>query len=77
MGSLERRLGNLETHADKSREDEEAAQSREVLKRMTKDELSAYVDVLRRMKAGEEPGEEDRLISRRVQELYEEVRNGH
>ena len=71
--SIKRRLESLETHADKSREGEEATNSREVLRRMTDDELSVYVDVLRRMKAGASPGEEDRSILRRVHELYEEV----
>lgn len=32
---------------------------------------------LEQLNPGEEPGEEDKPISRRVQELYEEVRNGH
>ena len=77
MGSLECRLGDLEAHADKSREDEGAAESRRVLRRMTDDELSAYEGALRRMLDGEEPAPSDAAILARIQELREEVTSGY
>jgi hypothetical protein len=75
VGSLERRLEDLEARADKSREDERAAESREVLRRMTDDELSAYLSALCRLKAESAPLDEDRAILDRVTQLYDEVRS--
>jgi hypothetical protein len=43
------------------------------MRRLTDDELRAYVDVLRRMRDGEEPEEKDEPILVRVKELREEV----
>jgi hypothetical protein len=77
MGSLERRLGDLEAHADKSREDKGAAESCRVLRRMTNDELRAYEGALRRMLDGEELAPDDAAILARVQELREEVMGGY
>ena len=74
MGSLERRLGNLEARGATTRAEEKDRVSREALRRMTTEDLRAYVDALRRMKAGEVLGEEARAILRRFEELYEEVR---
>lgn len=78
MGSIniKRRLEDLETRNAASRVDEEERVSREVMQRLIVEELQRYVSVLRRMKAGESPGEEDGPILQRVEELYEEVRNG-
>lgn len=76
MGSLERRLENLEVRADVRCEDGRAAASRKVIARLSTPELRVYVNVLRRMKDGESPGEEDRPILQRVEELYEEVERG-
>jgi hypothetical protein len=75
LGSLERRLGNLEACGTTTRAEEKDRVSREALRRMTTEDLHAYVDVLRRVKAGEGLGEEDRAILRRFEDLYEEVRD--
>lgn len=72
---MNRRLEALEARA--GRVDEGVAKTREVLPRMSTPELRAYVNVLRRMKAGEEPVEEDGAILAHVTTLYEEVRNEH
>ncbi len=73
MGSISNRLARLEYRAGVSPiGDEEAATSREVLSRMSVAELRAYTSALRRMKAGESPGEEDAVILARVETLYEE-----
>jgi hypothetical protein len=78
---LRDRLGRLEQSTQKHRSEAaneaEKRTSREVLRRMTDDELCAYVDVLSRMRDGEEPGEENVSILTRVQELREEVTSGH
>jgi hypothetical protein len=73
LGRLERRLEDLEARSRASREAEEIALTREVMRRLTDDELRAYVDVLRRMRDGEEPEEKDEPILVRVKELREEV----
>lgn len=73
MGSIEARLRHLEART--GRVDEGVATTREVMQRLTVEELRAYVSVLRRMKAGEKPVEDDGQILARVTELYEEVRN--
>jgi hypothetical protein len=51
--------------------------NKEVLRRMTDDELRGYVGALRRMRDGKEPAEDDGPIFARVEELREEVRNEH
>jgi len=75
VASLERRLQQLETHAHTSRREDEAAVDREVMRRLTLEELTRYERVLER--ALEEEGfvEEDRPILERVEQLYEEVAN--
>ncbi len=76
MGSLNRRLEALEARARASvRAAGGTTTTREVLSRMSVAELRAYTSALRRMKAGESPGEEDGPILQRVEELYEEVSN--
>lgn len=77
MGSMSDRLRRLEDRTGASRVDEGVATTREVLSRMSVEELRAYVSALRRMTAEVEPSKEDGPILRRVKELYEEVRNGN
>ena len=72
MASLERRLRQLETHADTSRREDEVAVGGEVMRRLTDEELGRYERALNR--ALEEGfAEEDRPILERVEWLYEEV----
>ena len=73
MASLERRLRQLETHADtSSRREDEAAIGGEVMRRLTDEELERYERALDR--ALEEGfAEEDRPILERVERLYEEM----
>ena len=74
MASLERRLQQLESHAHTSRQEDEAAVIREVMRRLTDEELERYERALDR--ALEEGfAEEDRPILERVERLYEEVAN--
>ena len=74
MASLERRLRQLEIHADTLRREDEEVVGREVLRRLTDEELERYDRALKR--ALEEGfAEEDRPILERVQRLYEEVAN--
>ena len=74
MASLERRLQQLETHAATLRQEDAEAIDREVLRRLTDEELERYERALKR--ALEEGfAEEDRPILERVQRLYEEVAN--
>ena len=74
MASLERRLRQLETHAATLRREDEEAIIKEVLSRLTDEELERYDRALKR--ALEEGfAEEDRPILERVQRLYEEVAN--
>ena len=75
MASLERRLRQLETHADTSRREDEAAVVREVMRRLTDEELECYEQALNRA-LQEGFAEEDRPILERVERLYEEVRRG-
>jgi hypothetical protein len=71
---LDARLGRLEARVDAAREEDRAAVSREVLRRMTDEELRAYEAAPRRAKeAVGEFTEEDRPILERAEELYEEV----
>lgn len=72
---MEQRLRHLEART--GRVDERAATSKKVMQRLTVEELRAYVNALRRMKAGEGPSEEDGPILQRVKELYEKERRGH
>jgi hypothetical protein len=62
------RLGRLEqlvlTDQGEAAKGAEKSISKEVLRRITDDELRTYVSVLRRMREGEEPGEEDKPILR-------------
>ena len=72
--SLERRLRQLEIHADALRREDAEAVGSEVLRRLTDEELERYDRALKR--ALEEGfAEEDRPILERVQRLYEEVAN--
>ena len=74
MASLERRLQQLETYASTLRREDEEAVGREVLHRLTDEELERYDLALKR--ALEEGfAEEDRPILERVQRLYEQVAN--
>lgn len=78
---LRNRLGRLEQSTQKHRseaaKEAEKRTSREVLRRMTDDELRAYHDALRRMLDEEEPAPEDEAILVRIQELREEVMGGY
>ncbi len=74
MVSVRRRLESLEARANKFRKGDEAV-SREVLRRMTDEELEAYDEVLRRALEGGGFIEEDRPILEPAEELYREVRN--
>jgi hypothetical protein len=79
LGSVSRRLERLEERARSSHEEAEertrSAENREVLRRMTDDELSAYLSALRRLRAESALLVEDRAILDRVTQLYEEVRS--
>lgn len=75
MGGVSRRLERLEDSAKTSREERKEAESREVLKRMTDEELRTYEAALRRARETGGFVEEDRLILERVEELREELRN--
>lgn len=74
LGSIERRLEDLEARSLASREDAGAALRSQVMRRLTDDELRTYAAALKRMVPGEE-NEEDVPILKRVREVYEEVRN--
>ena len=74
MAGLEGRLRRLEALEGRvgvpRGEDRETSRKREVLKRMSVEELRAYVAALRRAKAGEEPTDADGAIFARQRELY-------
>ena len=72
-----RRLERLEERLDHRDELFEDATSREVISRMTTEELREYRDALRRHIQTGEPVEEDAPILRRRAQLYEEVRDVH
>ena len=75
MGSLERRLERLES-LDPSSSADDRRVSREVLRRMTEEELNTYEEILERPTDQGEPVRtlpEDEPTVRRVWELYEEV----
>jgi hypothetical protein len=74
--NLKRRLEDLEERLGTDRESVEDAISREVIRRMTTEELREYRDALKRRIQTGEPAEEDAPIRQRWQELYEEVRSG-
>lgn len=75
MASLERRLRQLETHAATLRREEDGeAISREVLGRLTDEELKRFDQALERA-LEEGVAEEDGPVLERVQRLYEEVAN--
>ncbi len=69
-----RRLERLEKGRGLSPGERAARESREVLGRLTDEELDRLEAVVVRQEAGEEPTEEGRAIISRVEELQEEVR---
>ena len=69
---MRRRLAEVESRLP-APEDPRAARTRAVLKRMTLEELRAYVGALRRRRDGEPPAEGDEAIFARAWALYEEV----
>jgi hypothetical protein len=75
LGSLERRLEDLEGRSRASREAEEVALTRQVMRRLTDDELRTYAAILKRMMAGEVDEEAQAPILERVREVREEVRH--
>lgn len=78
MGRLGKRLRVLETSLEASLKYEETATreaiSREVLGRLTDEELGLYEAALNRMLAEKEPTAEDETVLYHVNQLYEEVR---
>jgi hypothetical protein len=74
-GRLRRLEGIAEAYQSEATKGLQEAIGREVLRRMTDDELRGYVGALRRMRDGKEPAEDDTPILARVEELREEVRN--
>ena len=73
MASLERRLQQLETYAATMRREDEEAVGREVMRRLTDEELEWYERALKRALGEEGYAAEDRPILERVQQLYEQV----
>ena len=71
--NLKRRLEDLEGRLGAGRESLKDAVSREVIRRMTTEELKEYRDALKRLIQRGEPAEEDAPIWHRWQQLYEEV----
>jgi hypothetical protein len=76
-GRLRRLEGIAEMHQSEAAKGVSEAINKEVLRRMTDDELRGYVGALRRMRDGKEPAEDDGSILARVEELREEVRHEH
>jgi hypothetical protein len=72
--NLKRRLEGLEERLEARVEPFEDAISREVVRRMSTEELREYRDVLKRLIDTGELVEEDAPILHRRQQLYEEVR---
>ncbi len=72
-----RRLERLEERLGVRAEPFEDAVSREVIRRMTTEELREYRDVLQRLTEIEKPAEEAAPILHRRQQLYEEVSGEH
>jgi hypothetical protein len=77
LGRLERRLEDLEARSRASREAEEVALIRQIMRRLTDDELRTYAATLKRMMAGEVDEEAQAPILERVREVREEVRHEH
>jgi hypothetical protein len=75
LGRLERRLEDLEARSRASREAEEVALIRQIMRRLTDDELRTYAATLKRMMAGEVDEEAQAPILERVREVREEVRH--
>jgi hypothetical protein len=79
--SLESRLRCLEvvveTRQSEATKGVQETISKEVLRRMTDDEVRGYVGTLRRIRDGKEPSEDDGPMLARVEELREEVRHEH
>jgi hypothetical protein len=71
--NLKRRLEGLEERIGTDRESLEDAVGREVIRRMSTEELREYRDALKRLIEGGEPAEEDAPIWHRRAQLYEEV----
>ncbi len=77
MGRIKGRLRRLEERAGtRPSEQRDDPVGREVLRRMTDEELEAYGAALRRHEALEDATDADRVIADRVKTLYEEVRDG-
>jgi hypothetical protein len=70
-----RRLEGLEARSRASREAEEVALIRQVMRRLTDDELRTYAATLKRIMAGEVDEEAQAPILERVREVREEVRH--
>lgn len=78
MGSLERRLGNLEARGATARVAEEEHVSREALSRLTDEDLRLVHAYLKRAtEEGGEPTEEEAGALRRYEVIKEEVRLGY
>lgn len=78
MGSLERRLEDLEARGAKTRVAEEERVSREALSRVTDEDLRLLHAYLKRAtEEGEGPTEEEGAALRRYEEIKEGVRNGN
>jgi hypothetical protein len=71
--NLKRRLEGLEERIGTDRESVEDAISREVIRRMSTEELKEYTDALNHLRDMGKPSEEDAPIWHRRQQLYEEV----
>lgn len=74
MASLDRRVCRLEARHGVGPGDREQEARREVLGRMTDEELGLYEGVLERFEATGELGDADLPILRRVEELADEHR---
>ncbi len=71
--NLKRRLEDLKERIGIDRESLEDAVTREVIRRMSTEELREYRDILKRLIETGELVEEDAPILHRWQQLYEEV----
>ena len=78
MGSLERRLGNLEARGATAQTDEEDHVSREALSRITTEDLRLVYAYLERVAGKEdgEPTEEEEAALLGYETIKEEVRGG-
>ncbi len=75
MGRIGGRLRRLEERVVPTPTECEGGAKREVLRRMTNEELDAYGAALSCYEAGEDATIEDRALLARVEALYEEVRD--